>query len=405
MPAADPRTTTIHDRRRRQSFSVAHLRRHHGRPTLMAPNQPRDPRPRRARPGDLYGWRVTRRFGCLAAAIVVALAGCRGGDDSPASDGVTPAGADAVGAACDPPRRASLSAEPRTIAVGGLERKYVVHLPPGYKGTEPAPLVFNLHGFGGDIAGQDSSTDLPALAGERGYLVVTPQGASLDVPDYLRAAASAAGFEGLAFWNFFGSDPGEVTVAGAKIPLADLGADDVAFIDTLLDKVTDEYCVDADRVFSTGMSNGAGMSTTLGCELGDRFAAIAPVSGVNLSGGCPGDDPVSVLAVHGDADPIAGYAGSSLLGFDLGNPSVPDRMAAWASLDGCEAEPAVDRSTAGLAVTRWPECADDTAVELWTLDGWGHEWPRAEAPSQPGVIDATEVILDFFDAHGRDAAG
>jgi polyhydroxybutyrate depolymerase len=239
----------------------------------------------------------------------------------------------------------------------------------------------------------------------RGYIVVTPQGAALEVPDGAPAAARTAGFEGLAFWNFFGSDPGQVTVNGATIPLADLGTDDVAFIDTLLDTVSDEYCVDAGRVYSTGMSNGAGMSTTLGCELGDRFAAIAPVAGVNLSGACPSDDPVSVLAVHGDADPIAGYTGGSLMGFDLGNPSVPNRMAAWAALDGCDARPAVDESTPGLAVTRWSGCEDGTAVELWTLAGWGHEWPRAAVPAEPGVIDATEVVLDFFDAHPRGVAG
>ncbi len=261
--------------------------------------------------------------------------------------------------------------------------------------------MFNLHGFGGDIGSQDTSTDLPSLAGERGYIVVTPQGAPLDVPDDAPAAARSAGFEGLAFWNFFGSDPGEVTVNGATIPLADLGADDVAFIDTLLDTVSDEYCVDADRVFSTGMSNGAGMSTTLGCELGDRFAAIAPVSGVNLSGDCPGDDPVSVLAVHGDADPIAGYTGSSLMGFDLGNPSVPDRMAAWASFDGCDAEPTVDELDPRPGRHPLVRVRRRHDVELWTLAGWGHEWPRAGAPTQPGVIDATEVVLDFLDAHGR----
>ena len=331
------------------------------------------------------------------------MAGCRGGSDAPGDDAVAPAGADPVEAVCEPARSTDAGPAPRTMAVGELEREYVVHLPPGYDGTEPAPLVFNLHGFGGDIGSQDTSTDLPALAGERGYIVVTPQGAPLEVPDDAPDAARTAGFEGLAFWNFFGSDPGQVTVNGATIPLADLGTDDVAFIDTLLDTVSDEYCVDAGRVYSTGMSNGAGMSTTLGCELGDRFAAIAPVSGVNLSGACPGDDPISVLAVHGDADPIAGYTGSSLMGFDLGNPSVPDRMAAWASFDGCDAEPTVDESTPGLAVTRWSGCDEGTAVELWTLAGWGHEWPRAEATSQPGVIDATAVILDFFDAH-RDGA-
>jgi polyhydroxybutyrate depolymerase len=348
---------------------------------------------------------VTRRPGLLVVAPLLVLAGCRGGGGAPAEDAVAPAAARAGGAACEPARRGDAGAEPRTITVGRVERDYVVHLPPGYDGTEPAPLVFNLHGFGGDIASQDTSTDLPALAGRRGYIVVTPQAAPLDVPDDSPAAASAAGFAGLAFWNFFGSDAGDVTVNGATIPLADLGTNDVAFIDALLDRLLDEYCVDAGRVFSTGMSNGAGMSTTLGCELGDRFAAIAPVAGVNLSGACPGDDPVSVLAVHGDADGIAGYDGRSLMGFDLGNPSVPDRMAAWASFDGCGARPAVDASTAGLVITRWSECDDGTEVQLWTLAGWGHEWPRAKAPTQPGVIDATEVVLDFFDAHRRDAAG
>jgi polyhydroxybutyrate depolymerase len=335
----------------------------------------------------------------------VVVAGCRGGGDAPGDDAALPASAGAAEAVCEPARSTDAGPAPTTIAVGGLEREYVVHLPPGYDGTEPAPLVFNLHGFGGDIGSQDTSTDLPSLAGERGYIVVTPQGAPLDVPDDAPAAARSAGVEGLAFWNFFGSDPGQVTLNGAPIPLADRGADDVAFIDTLLDTVNDEYCVDADRVFSTGMSNGAGMSTTLGCELGYRFAAIAPVSGVNLSGACPGDDPVSVLAVHGDADPIAGFTGSSLMGFDLGNPSVPDRMAAWASFDGCDAEPTVDESTPGLTVTRWSGCDDGTAVELWTLAGWGHEWPRAVVPAEPGVIDATEVVLDFFDAHPRGIAG
>jgi polyhydroxybutyrate depolymerase len=341
----------------------------------------------------------------LAVALAVVLAACQSGDDTDAVDEAAPAGAAAprtatASAVCEPALTADSGPNPTTITVDGLEREYVVHVPSGYDGTEPAPLVLNLHGFGGNIASQDTSTGLPEAAGERGYVVVTPQGAPLDVPDDSPAAASGAAFEGLAFWNFFGSNPGDVTVNGQTVPLADLATDDVAFVGALLDTLTDEYCIDPDRTFATGMSNGAGMSTTLGCELGDRFAAIAPVAGVNLSGECSGDEPVSVLAIHGDADAIAGYDGRALMGFDLGNPSVPDRMAAWASYDGCEGEPVVDDSTAGLVVTRWSGCDADTDVELWTLAGWGHEWPRATAPTQPGVVDATEVVLDFFDAHG-----
>jgi polyhydroxybutyrate depolymerase len=140
---------------------------------------------------------VTRRPGWLVVAPLLVLAGCRGGGEAPAEDAVAPAAARAAGAACEPARRDDAGAHPRTITVDRVERDYVVHLPPGYDGTEPAPLVFSLHGFGGDIASQDTSTDLPALAGRRGYIVVTPQAAPLDVPDDSPAAASAAGFAGL----------------------------------------------------------------------------------------------------------------------------------------------------------------------------------------------------------------
>jgi polyhydroxybutyrate depolymerase len=167
----------------------------------------------------------------------------------------------------------------------------------------------------------------------------------LSVPADAAGVPGSAGFDGVSFWNFFGSsDPGTLTdCGGPTLSIPASRPDDVGFIDRLLDTMLDEYCVDSGRVFATGMSNGAGMSTTLGCELGDRFAAIAPVAGDNLSGACPGDDdPVSVLAIHGDADAIAGYGGNNLLGFQLGNPSVPDRMAAWAAYDGCEVGPTID---------------------------------------------------------------
>jgi polyhydroxybutyrate depolymerase len=222
------------------------------------------------------------------------------------------------------------------------------------------------------------------------------------VPDDSPAAEAGAAFEGVTFWNFFGSEPGEVTVDGVVVPLGGIGADDVGFIGSVLDRVAEDHCVDHQRVFATGMSNGAGMSSTLGCELGDRFAAVAPVAGVNLSlgDGCAADEPVSVLAIHGDADAIAGYEGDSLMGFELGNPSVPERMAAWAEHDGCDPEPSVDRSTRGLVVSEWTGCDRDSAVELWTITGGGHDWPREPGPANPAGIDATEAVLDFFDAHG-----
>ena len=87
--------------------------------------------------------------------------------------------------------------------------------------------------------------------------------------------------------------------------------DDVEFLGELLDNLEDELCVDPARVFSTGMSNGAQMSSQLACRLPNRFAAVAPDAGVEFYDTCA-DGPVAVMAFHGTADPIVTYDGGGL---------------------------------------------------------------------------------------------
>jgi len=340
---------------------------------------------------------VRPRIGPFAAAAVLLVGACSTDDDAAGEVDAT------ASAGCDQDE-GDIAGGPRTLDHAGLERAYAVHLPDAYDGETPAPMLFNLHGFGEDIESQDAATDLPAEAGARGYVVVTPQGAPLSVPEDTPQADDAAGFEGFAFWNFFGSagiDFGGQPPPGLEnVQPEDLGTDDVGFFAALMDTLLDEYCLDADRIFSTGMSNGAGMSTTLACELGERLRAIAPVAGVNLTGACAGDEPVPVRAIHGDADSTASYGGNTLFDFELGNPSVPDRMTAWADHNGCDSRPTVDDSVEGVVLTRWDGCDDDGVVELWTLTGWEHQWPRGPDAEPPAPIDATDVVLDFFDDVG-----
>ena len=51
-----------------------------------------------------------------------------------------------------------------------------------------------------------------------------------------------------------------------------VGANDVGFVAQLLDTLSSQLCLDANRIYVTGMSNGAGMATTLGCNLAGRLA-------------------------------------------------------------------------------------------------------------------------------------
>lgn len=56
------------------------------------------------------------------------------------------------------------------------------------------------------------------------------------------------------------------------------GSHDIEFVDELLDWAQRNYSVDAGRVFVTGHSWGGDLATVVGCFLGDRFRAVAPVA-------------------------------------------------------------------------------------------------------------------------------
>lgn len=103
--------------------------------------------------------------------------------------------------------------------------------------------------------------------------------------------------------------------------------------------------------------------------------------------------------LHGDADTTVRYEGNGLLGLQLGNPSVPERMAAWARHNRCGTEPVERTPRDGVKLTSSAGCTDDVEVELWTLIGQQHVWPSGDP------VDGTEVVLDFFDGVSRAGVG
>lgn len=62
--------------------------------------------------------------------------------------------------------------------------------------------------------------------------------------------------------------------------ISKLKSDDFGFVAAIIDSISAAYRVDTSRVYATGCSNGAGMSYALACQLGDKIAAVAPVSGL-----------------------------------------------------------------------------------------------------------------------------
>jgi len=281
-------------------------------------------------------------------------------------------------------RKAVSGATTRHVTVGGTEREYLLAIPDGYDPSKPAPLLFDFHGLGSNMQQQALYSDLDAQAGARGYVVITPNGQG----DVLRR------------WSLR-SPP-------STNP-------DVAFVQAMLTATNRALCIDRDRVFSTGISNGAMFSTLLACALPGRLAAIAPVAGVNATEACGAGTPrVSVLAFHGTADQVVPYAGGAYFGAAegpaLGVPAakpVDDAVAAWAVFDGCGTPPKIASIADDVQRVIWPHCPKHGTVELYRVVGGGHTWPGAFAVQSDRLgattasISATDLMLDFFHAHPR----
>jgi polyhydroxybutyrate depolymerase len=270
------------------------------------------------------------------------------------------------------------------MTFAGIERKYQLTVPDGYDGSEPLPVVLALH----------------ALTVNYQY------------------AAAIAGFAEMATqYEFFGVAPSgridEQIPYWFAAPAED--NDDVQFVAALLDLLEEELCIDTTRVFSTGMSNGAQMSSQLACQLPHRVRAVAPVAGVEFFESCE-DGPVAVLALHGTADPIVTYEGGGLNATAIaearhwkdGTPAglprhngVDTAMRTWAAHNGCDAEPTEERVASDVRRRTWRGCEADTT--LYIVDGGGHAWPGKPVPAFEATfgpattsIDASELIFQFF---------
>ncbi len=295
--------------------------------------------------------------------------------------------ASAGGAACDPARTHDAGDFSKTIDSGGLTREYILHIPPSYTGAEAVPLVFGFHGIGSSAERLADRTQLPTKADEAGFLLVMPQGRSTELVEAVH-------------WNI--------------VLFGEPEANDVAFIDELLDALEAQLCVDAARVYSTGMSMGAQMSSRLACSLSERIAAVAPVSGVYFPPltpeipeppGCPSTRPVPLIASHGSADTTVPFDGGpggvegATVTFRL---SIEDAISEWAQHNACDGTPAEEQVTEHVRRLRYQGCRQGATVELYIIEGGEHVWPGADDQEEPDVTDeinATDLLWDFFVAH------
>jgi polyhydroxybutyrate depolymerase len=263
-----------------------------------------------------------------------------------------------------------------TVVSGTLDfRDYELVVPSTYDGSTAVPLVVLLHGYTSSGAAQESYFRLTPLAEDREFLLVYPDGTFDPV--------------GSRFWN----------ATDACCNFADAGVDDVGHLLGLIDRISDDYAVDPDRIHLVGHSNGGFMAYRMACEHADVIASIVSLAGATYADpdDCDPVEPVGVVQVHGTLDPVIRYEGGVLLGNP--HPGAFETAAMWAAANGCDGTTEMtaavldlDRDIAGAdtTVTRFAGCPDAGRVELWTIEGGSHV-PALTEEFRVGVID---VLLE-----------
>ena len=263
-----------------------------------------------------------------------------------------------------------------SIIHGGLQRDYTLYIPASYSAGTEVPLVFNFHGYTSNAFQQMLYGDFRIISDTEGFIIVHPEG-TLDN-------------SGISHWN--------VGWGGSTV-------DDIGFTEALIDSLSAIYSIDNSRIYSTGMSNGGFMSYQLACELSDRIAAIASVTGsmnIGWFNSCNPNHPMPVMEIHGTLDPTVSYNNSSF------TESIPDIMGYWQNFNNCNSTPIITNvpdinSNDGCTVEHqiWENGTNGASVEHYKIIDGEHSWPGAIFPNGTTNqdINAAEKIWEFFNKY------
>ncbi|MFM8820572.1 MAG: alpha/beta hydrolase family esterase, partial [Phenylobacterium sp.] len=180
------------------------------------------------------------------------------------------------------------------LQVGGVTREFRIYTPAGLTAA-PKAVVLVLHGGGGEgleVAnpGAHPLSIFQDVADRESFIVVYPGG---------RPAT-----DGSPGWNDCRSDN-----------LTSSNADDIGFLNALIEQLRTQYGLPTSKVFMAGGSNGAQMTLSYALAGPANVAAVASSNGnmakTPKTGACSASPSrrLPVLMVHGTADSAMPYAG------------------------------------------------------------------------------------------------
>lgn len=239
-----------------------------------------------------------------------------------------------------------------SLQVGATTRTYILHVPTGYTGKTPIPLVVDYHPILETDTFEKGNSGYGTLGDTQGFATVFPQGID-------------------NAWNIGPCCTNSRTV------------DDLGFSRALVAAMQTKVCVDPKRIYAVGYSMGGGMSHYLGCNAADLFAAIAPAAFDLLQASeepCNPSRPITEITFRGTADPIVPYAGGASmppngLQVTIHFLGAQGTFQKWAQLDGCTGSPSASDSN---GCSTYSQCKAGVEVTLCTKQGGGHDTGNAQ---------------------------
>ena len=282
------------------------------------------------------------------------------------------------------------------LHTGSYQRRFLLHLPAGYSGSRPYPLLVVLHGAFSGALEMEKWSGWSRLADREGFIVIYPEG--IGILGFLQHwnAGHCCGKAAEADWN------------------------DTAFIQEAIDGMRKEYAVDTHRIYMVGFSNGGMLAYRFAAERSSQLAAVASVSGAIGSKVAPDqpewrlpvpERPVPVIIIHGASDgtiPLEGGTPLDRKSSRVYSP-VSDAVNFWTVADNCAIGPLRKDAFGGMVSEEiWSDAGRRYEVKLYTLLNWGHQWPggafTSALPANNPLkeFDAAEIIWRFFQRYRLD---
>lgn len=225
--------------------------------------------------------------------------------------------------------------------------EYFLAFPDGWDAVSAMPAIIFYHGHNSSGLSPLRSRGLRESFVDRGYLLISPNGAAR--PNGVRAWPARPGHGG--------------------------GRDDVAFSLAVLDDVMALAPLDPARIIVSGFSAGGSMAWMMGCYAGDRFAAIVSVAGAlrrpSPDGFCPNPSP-RALQIHGFGDKQVPFEGRGIRDWHQGD--VHQTLALFRASNNCRSNPNAITVGEKWRTRHWRTCPGGDLAYA-EHDG-GHGLPR-----------------------------